>query len=531
MEISVDPHLYPFLLELVTNYDGQVTIVDFGVGTKKLTRDLLYRDPTQNVGLRNIPSDTLTIARKKIDRIVGFEINQEYVAYGKAEDKRFDEGNDVRTEYYKINLERETIPLPEKCVDIAVSRHFITQLSPAALSRHFKEVKRILGNGCQYVFTVTNPYYEQLRYRQEHPNRPDLMAGQGYEYLRGVEKLNQYYRPFDYYIKDIQNAGLELRFAQPLYAVEPGYEKVHPEYYSRSIPVGLMFHTVNSIPQSRKKWYTLDVEKLFQEEWGANLREGLELFSDTNEHHPNDAEKETIAKEAEFQALTIVYDTKYGPESIFADEHKYKLDHPEIGEAFRESLRTLSLTEGNTIVNMGVNDGYELHAFNHLYPGRDLLSNLTVYGVDVAIQALEKARGNFPGNNFHFIHGDGATLSGKNVNGEINRVPDNCADLYMALTSFQSTSLNNKRDMAFKSALRVLKQNKGKLLFAIPNCFYKNGNLVKGRYEAVKQHKDSLIAFEETNYISSKLKQEGYNVSIFGDYYIFILGYKDTPAS
>jgi len=433
-------------------------------------------------------------------------------------------GGDLRIEHHRIDFEKSEIPLPDNSVDIAVSRHFIMHLSPAALARHFKEVKRVLGDNRHYVFTVMHPYYEKIKYRQEHPNRPDLAPGQGYDHLRGVETFKQYYRPFDYYIKDIQNAGLKLRFAQPLYAVIPGYEEIHPEYYSRITPIGLMFHTVNSVPQSRKKWYTLDVEKLFQEERDAYLREKLEQFNDTNKRSPSSTEKETIEREAEFYALTIVYDTKYGPESNFADEHKYKLDHPEIGEVFRESLRILGITEGNTIVNMGVNDGYELNAFNHIYPGRDLLNTLTVYGVDVAEQALEEARDNFPCNNFHFIHGDGAILSGNGVNGEVNTVPDNCADLYMAITSFQSTSLNEKRELAFMSALRVLKQNKGKILIAIPNCFYEDMNLIKGRYDAVKQHKDSLVAFEETNYICSKLKQAGFDVSIIGDYYIFILG-------
>jgi len=88
MKISIDPHLYPFLLELAANHNDQVTMVDLGAGTNRLARDLLYRNPTQNAALRNIPSDILGMAREKIQKIVGLEENSEYIAYGKAEDKR-----------------------------------------------------------------------------------------------------------------------------------------------------------------------------------------------------------------------------------------------------------------------------------------------------------------------------------------------------------------------------------------------------------------------------------------------------------
>ncbi len=525
MKVGVNPHLYPLMAEWIAEQKGVVHVVDLGSGTNNLARDFLHRDPSTYEALV-MCGDMLAQARLKVARITGYETSRSYIEFGENETRRLDI-NDSRIKHIHLDVERQRLPHSDKSVDLFVSRHFGMHLSPTGFARHLKEIRRCANeNRSRYFMTVLNPLYEAKKYHEEYPDRPPLTPGQQYDYPHGqpgnTHTLTQYYRPLDYYANDISRAGLTVNSVQPLFGIIEGYRHSHRRYYNRTLPMGLLFDIANVVPASRKEWYTVDVEGQMREEKAAYLREELQRFKDSNKREPCTGELLQMDQRAEFHALTVIYDGKYGPESNFSDEHVRKLNHPEIGGDFRDALCWLEMREGARVANMGVNDGYELSFFNQLYRGRDLLKTMKVYGVDVARQALEKAKEDYP--HFQFIHGDGATLSGTNVNGGPNQIPEGWADLYMAITSFQSTSLKERRDEAFASALRVLRAAPdGKMLFAIPNCYYENDvKLIQGRFDASTQMTDHKIALAETQYLSQKLEEAGFEVHIKGNYYIFI---------
>lgn len=215
------------------------------------------------------------------------------------------------------------------------------------------------------------------------------------------------------------------------------------------------------------------------------------------------------SQRARFEALTAANNKKYGPESNYT-QHRLNF-HPIKSPRFQEALDRVGLRAGATIVDMGVNDGYEIGAIANR-SGRDFLDQVTMWGIDISDAAIIKAREAYPENNFHFLHGNGEILEGVDAKGAHVRVPDKSADLYISINSFQSTGLD--KGVACTNAIRVLKDS-GSMVLVIPP--FHDPRTGKENYEA------KMAAVSE---IRELLAERGLTVETLGERerYTFILG-------
>lgn len=527
----VNPRLYPFIIEYVLQSPDEVDLVDFGAGTGRAAQEILYAQPEENAGILAATRLGLDIqeARRKIRSFRCFEGNARYVKAGKLNTRALEESRGMpgKIDLQKLDLSRQAPPIADSSIDLALSRHVLMHLSGHELALHLKEVQRILKNNRHYLATVLNPDYEQKKYEQHFPSNPPLLPEQRYSYPHGnpgaEELLDQVWRPVDYYTKHFETNGFSVESADRLFGDGPVDDR-YRRYFSPTTPMGLMFALQNRVPESRQEWYTIDIRSSC-----GDILEGRldELLQQWKQRHNADRVPEEVVQQllqqAQLEATSALYNRKYGPNSNFAEEHRRKLEHPEIGETFRRSLRLLRPRKGHTVVNMGVNDGYELNVFNQLSLGKGLLDQLHIYGIDVADEALQVAHESFPNPQHRFVHGNGRTLEGTDIaTKEPIRIPDGAVDLYMAITAIQSTSLKEHWDEVFANIFRVLHAKKGKVLIAIPNCFYRGTQLVNGRFDAESQNVDHRIARLEVQEICDRLEHEGFQARTLGQQYIFI---------
>jgi len=239
-EIALNPALYPLIEELIEEQLKQqrkeITLLDLGAGTASLAHDILEQDISNSLGLRLCKN--VSEMRARVDRFYSLEGEISYIGQSRIDNSRH--------EPIVANLEHQAyIPFNNGSVDIAISRQFLMHLSAAGLDHHFHEVSRVLSDTGIYVFTVLHPDYEGKKHAEKYPDAPDICEGQKYRYPHGnpgeTEALWQYHIPIEYYQAAIKNAGLSLKFMQPIFSQIPGFEKSHARYYSRSNPMSLLF--------------------------------------------------------------------------------------------------------------------------------------------------------------------------------------------------------------------------------------------------------------------------------------------------
>lgn len=260
--IMLNPAIFSEMTQEI-GVKNNVTIVDIGAGTGSLSREFLLEDVHGDSALRSCALRIQEV-RGNISRIVNLDNQKHYIDEGEKLT------NDDRVSF-KVAGANE-LPLENDSVDLAVSRQVLMHLSPEELDLHFKEIRRVLRHQCSYIFTVTNPDVEQLKYVLSRGGTIDsiLQPGQAYQYPHGVVAipahvqgvaneiisnmigakrsgegtahfLDQYFHRPDSYIVAGKKAGLCYRKMEDLYAAISGFEETHARYYRPALPNSILY--------------------------------------------------------------------------------------------------------------------------------------------------------------------------------------------------------------------------------------------------------------------------------------------------
>lgn len=265
--IMLNPAIFSEMTQAIGGKQN-VTIVDIGAGTGRLSREFLLEDvhvdPALHACARRIQE-----VRGNVSSMMNFDNQKHYIDVGKRL------MNDERVSF-EVAAATE-LPLEDESVDLAVSRQVLMHLSPDELDRHFNEIRRVLRRKCAYIFTVTNPGVEHLKHVLSQGCTVDsiLSAGQAYqyphgevaipEYIQGSAReiisnmigakrsgegtahfLNQYFHTPVSYIIAGEKAGLWHRKTEDLHAVIPGFETSHARYYRPALPSSILYKFTKS---------------------------------------------------------------------------------------------------------------------------------------------------------------------------------------------------------------------------------------------------------------------------------------------
>jgi SAM-dependent methyltransferase len=177
---------------------------------------------------------------------------------------------------------------------------------------------------------------------------------------------------------------------------------------------------------------------------------------------------------------------RYGTSSEFsrirkAEEPSFLLD-------FADALERVKARPDARILSLGVNAGDELALLLELQPS--LRERASFVGIDHSPSALARARERFAAPRHRFIEADLAMLASL----ELGRF-----DLVLALNVLQSPGVEDR------ALLRQLVQHQlgptGALILALPNCRYRDGELIHGaRMKNFSQPELSLLVSEVAFY-------------------------------
>ncbi len=228
--------------------------------------------------------------------------------------------------------------------------------------------------------------------------------------------------------------------------------------------------------------------------------------------------------------LFDVYQSKYGSSSDFGVAQKIMYSNPEISESFKTALCWLNIKEHDSVLDIGINNGYELKILESFY-GIELMKKVKFIGFDLIQNSLTEAHATFSdaGYNLKLIKGDIRDFTGRDIiSGGIFEMEDDSVDIIIALTSLQSSSLVANFDDFLKHLIRKLNMN-GCLFFAIPNCHVaESGKILKGQFNALTQINDDKSAGLFTDMLIDKLTQSGFRFKRIGELYYFLYFYKEA---
>lgn len=132
-------------------------------------------------------------------------------------------------------------------------------------------------------------------------------------------------------------------------------------------------------------------------------------------------------------------------------------------------------------------------------------------GIDHSQSAISEAQSRYP--QFKFSVADARSLSTEQY-GDL--------DLLVALNMLHSPAFDGH--YLFKTWVKTLLKPNSAVLIGLPNCRYHGQSL---RYGAVTKHRgeqqDMSLLLSEAQFYIRYLRQQGFNVSVFGHYTLFIV--------
>lgn len=216
------------------------------------------------------------------------------------------------------------------------------------------------------------------------------------------------------------------------------------------------------------------------------------------------------------------YTEKYGLNSPYQSEQEAVYNHPQILPYLTEAISWLKLEPGMTVLDIGVNNGYELELFQKVSL-KPWPSDIAMIGFDVIGEVLSKARERFNNSkNYHFIKGDITKFKGVNVaDNSQYEVQDNSVDVVLALTSLQSTSIVANFDSFMETLLKKLKSN-SQVIVGTPNFHAENnGMFAEGLFDANTQSVDLKAAPDFSKKLADFMKVRGFDHQQTGRAIIF----------
>src|SRR3989344_8973156 len=213
------------------------------------------------------------------------------------------------------------------------------------------------------------------------------------------------------------------------------------------------------------------------------------------------------------------YTQKYGLNSRYQKEQEPVYTDPKILNDLKTAVSWLDIQKENTVLDIGVNNGYELELFEKINPS---FSKANVIGMDIIGEVLKQASERFSSKrNFIFIKGDITSFRGTNINtGQSVEIKSNSIDILIALTSLQSSSISAKF-ASFMEDLLTKMRGKSQLLVGTPDFHLdESDNIVDGLFDAGKGL-DMNMANEFSKKIIEILKDNGFSHKQTGRAIIF----------
>ncbi len=184
-----------------------------------------------------------------------------------------------------------------------------------------------------------------------------------------------------------------------------------------------------------------------------------------------------------------------------------KLEEPTFWHDYVEALQRVNLEPRSRVLSLGVGRGDELTPFGTIFTGYDL----SFTGIDHSASALRVARARFPSNNYRFIQADLGDLAGL----ELGRF-----DLVVSIATFQSPGVAG-HTLIREVAQHHLSEN-GSLVLALPNCRYRDGEVVYGAKMKNFAQPDLSLVVKDLAFYRKYLQQHRFSVFITGKYYLFL---------
>jgi hypothetical protein len=197
---------------------------------------------------------------------------------------------------------------------------------------------------------------------------------------------------------------------------------------------------------------------------------------------------------------------RYGAESSFARVRK--LEDPGFLLPWMEALERIPLEPGARVLDLGVNRGDELLAFDWL-PGAKELS-LSFVGVDHSPSVLEEARRRFPESSHRFVEAD------------LNALPDDLGEfsLVISVGTLQSPGVDDR------ALLRRLVQQHlapdAAMLLGFPNSRFRDGELVYGARVRNLSEADLSLLVKDLGFYRRYLHQHGFRTFLGGKYELLL---------
>ncbi|MBN2716533.1 MAG: methyltransferase [Deltaproteobacteria bacterium] len=201
---------------------------------------------------------------------------------------------------------------------------------------------------------------------------------------------------------------------------------------------------------------------------------------------------------------------KYGVDSPY--QRIQKLEDPSFLSDLRRSLIEANVAGQEHLLNLGVNTGDELMSVLELNP------DVGCVGIDHSPSAIAAARQRFAGTMHTFIEMD--------INGidKIDASHHKRYDLFMSLGTLHSPGVDSKR--VFMWCMRHLLSPSASVIIGFPNCRWVNGVPVFGARTKNRRAQDMSLVVKDVYFIKKYLQQHRFNTTIFGKYYLFVVGTK-----
>jgi SAM-dependent methyltransferase len=217
--------------------------------------------------------------------------------------------------------------------------------------------------------------------------------------------------------------------------------------------------------------------------------------------------------------ISAEYSSKYGLASDYQEAQKAIYAVHEIRDSFKKAVMWLGLKKGETVLDLGINNGYEFRLMKEFLPG--VIQSLSIIGLDIIEDVLKEAcheLGCDQNPKVKMIKGDMRSFSGVDIStGELFSIADDSIDVVIALASLQSTSVMTDIRIVLEALIKKLKPG-GRLLISVPNCHTdSSGRVVKGLFDAQSQSARDISATDIIERIKEPLLSVGFSCQETGE--------------
>jgi hypothetical protein len=205
---------------------------------------------------------------------------------------------------------------------------------------------------------------------------------------------------------------------------------------------------------------------------------------------------------------------KYGATSPF--QRIEKLEDPSFCTDLHRCLNEVQIHRCESLISLGVNAGDELLPVYRLNP------QIHCTGIDHAASALQMARQRFGNFANEFIEMDINHIS------TISERHFHRYGVFMSLGTLHSPGVDSKR--VFMWCMQHLLASQGSVIVGFPNCRWVQGHAVYGARTRNRRETDLSLVIKDIYFIKKYLQQHRFNVTVFGKYYLFVVGTPNSPG-